>query len=85
TVSGQIFFASADIFADRFDLGDEARAVRIDLTHAHLWDITAVGALEEVVTKLRRHGRIVEVIGLNAASAILVDRHAPLVADPALA
>ncbi|HEX3982760.1 MAG TPA: STAS domain-containing protein, partial [Acidisoma sp.] len=50
-----------------------------DLTEAHFWDITAVGALETVVSKLRRHGMEVEVIGLNAASAILVDRHAPMV------
>ncbi|MGE4429460.1 MAG: SulP family inorganic anion transporter [Sphingobium sp.] len=78
-VSGQIFFASADIFADRFDLRDPARTVQIDLTASHLWDITAVGALEEVVTKMRRHGITVEVIGLNQASAILVDRHAPRV------
>ncbi len=78
-VSGQIFFASADIFADRFDLRDTARTARIDLTAAHLWDVTAVGALEDVVTKMRRHGMTVELIGLNEASAVLVDRHAPLV------
>lgn len=83
SVSGQIFFASAEIFADRFDLRDTARTIRIDLSAAHLWDITAVGALEEVVTKMRRHGTAVEVIGLNEASAILVDRHAPLLGDAA--
>ena len=79
TVSGQVFFASADIFADRFDLSDSARRVHIDLTQAHLWDITAVGALEDVVAKLRRHGVTVDLAGLNEASAVLVDRHAPLV------
>jgi SulP family sulfate permease len=78
-VSGQIFFASADIFADRFDLRDTARRVRIDLTHAHLWDVTAVAALEGVVTKMRRHGIQVELVGMNTASAILVDRHGPLI------
>ncbi len=78
-VTGQVFFASAEIFADRFDLRDEARRVRIDLTAAHLWDVTAVAALEDVVSKLRAHGVAVEVIGLNAASSVLVDRHAPLV------
>jgi SulP family sulfate permease len=83
TVSGQIFFASAEIFADRFDLRDPARRVRIDLTAAHLWDITAVAALEEVVGKFRRHGVVVELIGLNRASAILVDRHAPQVRNGA--
>ncbi|WP_267396266.1 MULTISPECIES: SulP family inorganic anion transporter [unclassified Sphingomonas] len=79
TVTGQVFFASAEIFADRFDLRDSARAVRIDLRAAHLWDITAVGALEDVVAAMRRHGIVVEVVGMNEASAILVDRHAPLV------
>jgi len=77
TVSGQIFFASADIFADQFDLRDTVRRVRIDLTASHFWDVTAVGALEDVVTKMRHHGIAVEVVGLNEASAILVDRLAP--------
>jgi len=81
--SGQIFFASAEIFADRFDLRDTAKHVRIDLTRAHLWDITAVGALEDVVAKMRRHGIAVELVGMNEASATLVDRHAPLIADTA--
>jgi SulP family sulfate permease len=80
-VTGQVFFASADMFADTFDLRDTARNVRIDLAAAHLWDITAVGALENVVTKMRRHGTRVELVGLNSASATLVDRHAPLVAE----
>jgi SulP family sulfate permease len=76
-VSGQIFFASADMFADHFDLRDPAPHIRIDLSAAHLWDITAVGALETLVAKLRRHGASVEVIGQNEASAYLIDRHAP--------
>jgi sulfate permease, SulP family len=78
-VSGQIFFASADMFRDRFDLRDMAKNVRIDLTAAHLWDVTAVGTLEDVVTTMCRHEMAVELIGLNEASAILVDRHAPVV------
>lgn len=80
-VSGQVFFASAEIFADRFDLRDTARRVRIDLTAAHLWDITAVGALEDVVATMRRHDMQVELIGMNVASATLVDRHAPLMRE----
>jgi SulP family sulfate permease len=79
-VSGQIFFASADMFADAFDLRDSARSVRIDLQAAHFWDVTAVGALRKIVTRLRRHGIQVEVVGLNEASATLVDRHGSLIA-----
>jgi SulP family sulfate permease len=41
---------------------------------AHFWDITAIGALDSVVLKLRRHGAHVEVIGLNEASATMVER-----------
>ncbi|WP_419731156.1 SulP family inorganic anion transporter [Lichenicola sp.] len=78
-VTGQIFFASAEMFADAFDLRDTARTVRIDLAAAHFWDVTAVAALQTVATKMRRHGVRVEVIGLNEASATLVDRHATLV------
>ncbi len=78
-VMGQVFFASADIMADEFDMRDAAQRVRIDLTGAHLWDVTAVGALENVVSKLRRHGAAVDVVGLNTASATLVDRFGPTI------
>ena len=74
TVSGQVFFASAEVFADRFDLRDTARHARIDLTDAHLWDITAVKALEDVAGTMRGHGMSVEVVGLNEASATMVER-----------
>ena len=46
----------------------------IDVHAAHFWDISAVGALDRVVLKARRHGRVVEVIGLNEASATMVER-----------
>lgn len=74
TVRGQVFFASAGQFAASFDLQHAAPRVAIDLTHAHFWDLSAVGALEQVTDKLRRHGANVEVIGLNDASQTLIDR-----------
>lgn len=74
-VRGQVFFASADLFVDAFDTRDtEDRPVRIDVTQAHFWDVTAVGALDKVVQRLQKHGSTVEVIGLNDASAVLVDK-----------
>lgn len=73
-VRGQVFFASAGQFAASFDLQHAAAQVVIDLTHAHFWDLSAVGALEQVTEKLRRHGADVEVIGLNDASQTLIDR-----------
>ncbi|GAA5175978.1 MULTISPECIES: SulP family inorganic anion transporter [Halomonadaceae] len=75
-VVGQVFFTSADRFTDAFDFKETVERVSIDLTHAHFWDITAVGALDKVVIKFRREGTDVEVIGLNEASATIVDRFA---------
>jgi SulP family sulfate permease len=68
-VEGQIFFASSEVFLAGFDFDNPAREVVIDVTHAHFWDITAVGALDKAVLKFRKAGATVEVIGLNEASA----------------
>ncbi|GBQ71073.1 sulfate permease [Ameyamaea chiangmaiensis NBRC 103196] len=65
-VSGQVFFASADLFADQFDLRDTARHVRIDVSDTHFWDITAVGSLDRVIERLRARDHDVAVIGLSA-------------------
>ncbi len=73
-IFGQVFFASADRFLDAFDFDTSPAKLRIDLTHAHFWDITAVSALDKVVLKFRRKGSEVEVLGLNVASATLVDK-----------
>lgn len=75
-VEGQIFFASAESFIAAFDFTEEAQRVVIDVTQAHLWDITAVGALDKVVIKFRKAGVDVEILGFNAASADMVDRFA---------
>jgi len=74
SVSGQVFFASAERFANAFDFKEVIDKVRIDVSRAHFWDITAVSALDKVVLKFRREGTEVEVIGLNEASATLVDK-----------
>ncbi|BBK29968.1 SulP family sulfate permease [Stella humosa] len=73
-MAGQLFFASTDRFAEAFDFQEPIERVVIDVEHAHFWDISAVGALDRAVLRLRRQGVAVEVIGLNAASATLVDR-----------
>lgn len=73
-IYGQVFFASAERFVDAFDFDALQSKVRINLTHAHFWDITAVSALDKVVLKFRRKGVEVDVLGLNLASATLVDK-----------
>lgn len=73
-VQGQIFFASAATFTGAFDFKEALAKVRIDVSHAHFWDLTSVGALDKVVLKFRREGAEVEIIGLNEASATIVDK-----------
>lgn len=75
-VTGQIFFASVDRFTRAFHGEDRAARVTIDVSAAHFWDISGVGALDKIVARLRREGRTVEVIGYNKASADIVDRFA---------
>ena len=76
TVTGQVFFASAERFINAFDYKEVIEKVRIDVSRAHFWDITAVSALDKVVIKFRREATAVEVIGLNEASTTLVDKFA---------
>lgn len=74
TVRGQVFFASAGTFISGFDFKEAVDRVVIDVSQAHFWDLTAVGALDKVILKFRREGTEVEVRGLNEASATIVDR-----------
>lgn len=74
-VSGEIFFASVDRFVRAFE-EEQERPVTIDVSRAHFWDISGVGALDKIIARLRRYGSEVAVIGYNRASADLVDRFA---------
>ncbi len=74
TVHGQVFFASADQFVASFDIKEVISNVTIDLTHAHFWDVSAINALDTVILKFRREGTSVNLIGMNKASATLVDK-----------
>lgn len=73
-VIGQVFFASSDQFVSAFDFKEAVSKVVIDLSHAHFWDITAVSSLDKVVIKFKRLGADVEVIGMTAATATIVDK-----------
>lgn len=75
-VVGQVFFASSETFIAGFDYREVVETVHIDVSRAHFWDITAVSALDKAVLKFKREGAEVEVIGLNQASATMVDRFA---------
>ena len=73
-IAGEIFFASAERFAGAFDFGEPIERVVIDVSAAHFWDITGVGVLDKAVMRFRRDDTAVQVIGLNQASATMVER-----------
>jgi len=77
---GQIFFASVDRFeaalGPESTQSDPADHIIIDVRKAHFWDISAIGALDKVVERMRRNGRSVQVRGLNRASTDLFDKFA---------
>lgn len=73
-VTGQLFFVSADLFAASFEFHGHPKRVEIDMTGAHLWDLTAVSTVDKVVFRYRRQGAQVDVIGMNDAALTLVER-----------
>lgn len=73
-IEGQIFFASADDFLAAFDFTEPLDGVTIDVGSAHIWDLTGVNAIDKAVLKFRKAGTDVEVVGLNDASATIMDK-----------
>jgi SulP family sulfate permease len=59
---------------DAFDFKEVLEKVVIDVSHAHLWDLSSIHALDRVVLKFRREGTEVELKGMNQASKTLVLR-----------
>jgi SulP family sulfate permease len=74
SIAGQLFFLSVDDFLAAFNFQEDLERVKIDLTHAHIWDQAAVAAIDKVVIKFRRHGAEVDLVGLNEASATLLNK-----------
>lgn len=73
-VEGQLFFASVEDFMKAFDFKEAPEKVTIDVSHAHIWDISSVAALDMAVLKFRREGAEVDIIGMNQASETIVDK-----------
>ena len=73
-IEGQLFYASVDAFNRSFDFKEALDKVIIDLSRAHIWDISSVAAVDMVVLKFRREGAIVELVGMNQATETIVDK-----------
>jgi len=73
-IEGQLFYASVEAFMRAFDFREALERVTIDVSRAHIWDISSIAALDMAVLKFRRDGAEVAVVGLNEASETLVDK-----------
>jgi len=73
-VEGQLFFASAEEFHAAMDFNETLTRVCIDVSAAHIWDLTGVNAVDVAVLKFRGAGVHVDVIGMNEASATIMDK-----------
>lgn len=73
-VEGQMFYASVEDFMAAFDFKEALDGVVIDVSDAHIWDISSVQALDMAVLKFRRGGAKVQIIGMNKASETIVDQ-----------
>ncbi|MFZ3580168.1 SulP family inorganic anion transporter [Virgibacillus sp. DJP39] len=73
-VNGQLFFASVNDFPSKFNFNDTVNEVEIDLTLAHLWDDSAIGALDKIEMKFKQYNIKVYYSGLNDESHHLKKR-----------
>ncbi|NHC02271.1 SulP family inorganic anion transporter [Acinetobacter sp. 187] len=73
-IQGQIFFSSAEKFYQFFDFNEQLKHVSIDLSQAHIWDITSVNMLKSVQAKFEAKQIQVQLIGMNEASRTLIDQ-----------
>jgi sulfate permease, SulP family len=74
TVKGQLFYGSVEDFMNAFDFKEVLDRVVIDVSAAHIWDISSVQALDMAVLKFRRDGAEVQIVGMNEATETIVDK-----------
>ncbi|QGQ44491.1 SulP family inorganic anion transporter [Metabacillus sediminilitoris] len=74
SVKGQLFFASVTDLVSNFNYKEEISHVVIDFSQAHIWDDSAVGAIDKIVLKYKQNGTEVSIVGLNQDSSTLVKK-----------
>lgn len=71
-VDGPLFFASVTDFVKSFDYKENFDRVEIDLSRTHLWDDSAVEAIEKVRLKFKQEGTKVHFTSINEESSELM-------------
>ncbi|WP_020006579.1 SulP family inorganic anion transporter [Salinicoccus albus] len=69
---GQIFFASIDTMIAQIEFKKYDKPVQLDFSQSHLWDDSAVDAIDTIVRKFEEKGNTVYVSRLNADSRKIV-------------
>ncbi|WP_019156809.1 SulP family inorganic anion transporter [Robertmurraya massiliosenegalensis] len=73
-VNGELFFASVTELISKFNYKEDIKNVELNLSSAHVWDDSAVAAVEKIVSKFEDNKIVVDVKGLNAASTELINK-----------
>lgn len=71
-IAGQIFFVSIDSMMDQIDFNQAVGLVELDFSEAHLWDDSAVDAIDTIVRKFEERDIDVKVESLNADSRKII-------------
>jgi SulP family sulfate permease len=69
---GQIFFVSIDSMMEKIDFNIEDSVIVLNFDHAHLWDDSAVNAIDTIVRKFEEKNNVVYVEKLNADSRKII-------------
>ncbi|WP_367114813.1 SulP family inorganic anion transporter [Clostridium sp.] len=73
-VHGQLFFASAKHFVNEFRYDKNKKTVHIDFSNSHIWDHSAVNAIDKVILKYHKMGIKVHIVGANTDSMSILDQ-----------
>lgn len=69
---GQIFFVSIDSMMNQIDFNVDHSVIELDFNHAHLWDDSAVNAIDTIVQKFEANHNTVYVKKLNSDSRKII-------------
>jgi SulP family sulfate permease len=71
-IHGQLFFASTADFINNFAFEEDIKEIELNFTHAHVWDDSAVAAIDKVIMKYEQSGVKVRITGLNERSSKII-------------
>ncbi|MBT2685424.1 SulP family inorganic anion transporter [Bacillus sp. ISL-37] len=73
-VRGELFFASVTELIKKFDYKEDVEFVEVNLSKSHLWDDSAVAAIDKIVNKFEENGKKILVTGMNQESSELAEK-----------